>query len=54
MPIIDKKLNNQIGYFTYGSKNVLYTYHLNDPDSKKQAYNKILKYVRAIHASKKK
>lgn len=52
MPIRDIKLNNKIAYFTYGNTNVMYSYYLNDPSSKKQAYSKILRYVRAIHANK--
>lgn len=53
MPILDYKLNDKIGFYTYGKTNVMYTYYLKDPASRKQAYNKILRFVRAIHASKK-
>lgn len=52
MPITDIKLNEYIRAFTYGKTGVMYQYNVGSLASKKKAYNKIIKYVKAIHANK--
>lgn len=54
MPIRNLKLTDQISAYTYGNTNVLYSYYNNDERSRKRAYNKVLKYMKAIYASKRK
>ncbi len=53
MPIREVKVNKLFRAFTYGNTGVMYYYKIGNSRSKIIAYNKILKYVRAIHSRKK-